>query len=359
MTRFRVAALAVCIGSIPLAARGDPPDDGQEPPGTPTCGTYCRDVMGACTGALARYTSAQDCDDQCNASPWEAGKPGDVSGDTLACRATWASKAATDPATACPNAGYGSRACGSVMTDPIVMVAPALDPSSTMVLGLYDAADDKGWRGAARHAQVDILQGRVAPALKRLGLTLKIVNMARGTLPDEALVASSRAIVTCFLDTTLINAPTYAAWLRAQIDAGRRVAILGEYGAYLDKASKKAVDLGQVNRPLEALGVQYIDRWEKNAKLIKLKAADKSMFPGGVPSPKTARHYRLFKVQATDLTVHLSLEVAKVPDSESAVVFTGPRGGMVLVRYDESQDGKRQYLDMLKFLSLSLGVSAP
>jgi hypothetical protein len=71
-----------------------------------TCDAYCTTVMANCTADNAQYTSKDDCLKVCAEFP--AGKAGDASGDSLACRTVHAGKAAGAGATThCPHAGPG------------------------------------------------------------------------------------------------------------------------------------------------------------------------------------------------------------------------------------------------------------
>jgi hypothetical protein len=70
-----------------------------------TCTNYCTTIMAACSGGNAQYTTMDGCLKECAA--FAQGMPGDVSGDTLECRAYHAGVAAkpTDPAIHCVHAG--------------------------------------------------------------------------------------------------------------------------------------------------------------------------------------------------------------------------------------------------------------
>lgn len=91
-----------------------------------TCAEYCDTIMKNCTGGDGsqgdsgpngtrthqQYTSKDNCLAACKAFP--VGTKGDAAGNTLGCRLTHATLAATDPATHCPHAGPGGDGvCGS------------------------------------------------------------------------------------------------------------------------------------------------------------------------------------------------------------------------------------------------------
>ena len=77
-------------------------DGGTTTPADPVaCSDYCALLAKSCTGKLEQYTDI-DCEGVCNEnSKWNAGTPGDKTGNTLACRVTHAKAAATDQAANC------------------------------------------------------------------------------------------------------------------------------------------------------------------------------------------------------------------------------------------------------------------
>jgi hypothetical protein len=77
----------------------------------PDCQSYCAEVTSACAAPDQQYLDPATCEAVC--ASWDEGEPGAEDGDSLACRATHASAAATDAAAECPLAGpYGGGACG-------------------------------------------------------------------------------------------------------------------------------------------------------------------------------------------------------------------------------------------------------
>jgi hypothetical protein len=76
-----------------------------------TCQNYCNVVASACTGTNAEYLTNATCLDMC--ANMTLGTQGDMTGDTVACRQSFAQMAAADPATSCPSAGpTGGDVCG-------------------------------------------------------------------------------------------------------------------------------------------------------------------------------------------------------------------------------------------------------
>lgn len=76
------------------------------------CDVYCAAVLRACGGAQRQFADAQGCAAAC-AGYAGAGAAGDMSGDTLQCRLTYAAAARESPVALCGCAGPQSPACSA------------------------------------------------------------------------------------------------------------------------------------------------------------------------------------------------------------------------------------------------------
>ncbi|WP_376696183.1 hypothetical protein [Wenzhouxiangella sp. EGI_FJ10305] len=96
------------ITGVPFAI--DMPPDPPEPPDPQDCQDYCQAMMFGCSG---EYASEEQCLDTCSGFSGE-GTVGDLSGDTLQCRATWLQRGVNGEVTtfeACTNAAADSPEC--------------------------------------------------------------------------------------------------------------------------------------------------------------------------------------------------------------------------------------------------------
>jgi hypothetical protein len=76
-----------------------------------TCQNYCSVVTTACLGTNAEYLTTATCLDMC--ANMTLGTQGDTTGDTVACRQSFAEMAAANPTAMCPSAGpTGGDVCG-------------------------------------------------------------------------------------------------------------------------------------------------------------------------------------------------------------------------------------------------------
>ena len=89
------------------------PDAGGIDPNVVSCANYCALMQQHCSGTNAQYINEAACLSLCAAM--DSGKPGDTTGDSLACRQGYAAQAATvETVFNCRNAGpIGHGQCGS------------------------------------------------------------------------------------------------------------------------------------------------------------------------------------------------------------------------------------------------------
>jgi hypothetical protein len=113
--------------------------------GAATCTSYCTAIMANCTGADQQYLTQATCEAECAA--FAAGMPGDMSGNSLECRAYHAGVAGTmNPEVHCVHAGplgSGSDAAGAACTTNNIERCQAYCSIVTEVCGTtpYASAD--------------------------------------------------------------------------------------------------------------------------------------------------------------------------------------------------------------------------
>lgn len=116
MIRSTAHALAVLITSICLAACGD--DGGSPAIDAPaadadnnTCAAYCSTITTNCANNDTQYSDQGSCMASC--AVWGPGTPGEMAGNTRACRIYHAGAASGNPGLHCRHAGPGGDgACG-------------------------------------------------------------------------------------------------------------------------------------------------------------------------------------------------------------------------------------------------------
>lgn len=174
--------------------------------------------------------------------------------------------------------------------------------------------------------------------LNHLGLVVDFRAIEDG-LPSPTEMESYHGIITYLQGASVPDAQAYATWLKAQMDAGRKVVILGDYGAYQDAALTSRVDPGPT---LKALGVD----WRAASPITGIKANRTNLVTMGPASieymdPQMCKGEHPINLEDKDLKkgwpVYLSSDPAnkvylrvKDPEGQScdAVIIT-PRGGLI------------------------------
>lgn len=97
------------------------------------------------------------------------------------------------------------------------------------------------------------IHDNVETFLNHLGLVVDY-RAIEDPLPSAAEMEQYRGVITWLLGASVPNAQAYGGWLKAQADAGRKVVILGDYGAYQDKSLTTQVD---PTTTFKALGIDW------------------------------------------------------------------------------------------------------
>jgi hypothetical protein len=99
--------------------------------------------------------------------------------------------------------------------------------------------------------------------LNYLGLVVEY-RALEDPLPSEAEMAHYRGLIQWLGGSAIAGAQQYADWLKAQMEAGRLVVILGDYGAFSDKTLSSQVNatpalaaLGLEHKPLSTVNLSF------------------------------------------------------------------------------------------------------
>ncbi len=130
-------------------------------------------------------------------------------------------------------------------------------------------------RSEAKSLDKSVLFNRAAVILEYLGL-VPVYQVIEEGLPTDKAMEKIHSIVTWHNAPYMENAEAYGDWMLRQIDHGKRVAILGQYGASIDgKTQKKVTNQTDV---FEALGIEFVDRGPRRQERVpKVRIADHQM----------------------------------------------------------------------------------
>ncbi|NOZ56526.1 MAG: DUF2194 domain-containing protein, partial [Calditrichaeota bacterium] len=228
-------------------------------------------------------------------------------------------------------------------------------PVKRDILALYKSSEHRSEENCEIHELLEL-------PLNFLGFRVTYAD-AESHLPGPREMERYRAIVTWFQAEGMRGASRYRRWLLNQLDAGKRVIILGNFGASAELGSESTTqDVRDVKRVFARLGVVCEpDRWipKNNLRFLwrdpKLAAFERDLAKASPPGlmPVFTRNPRV-KPVATYRAVGSS-------GQPILGAFISPRGGYVAsglayVQLPGSEDDfKTQwYIDPVRFLSEAL-----
>lgn len=190
-------------------------------------------------------------------------------------------------------------------------------------------------------------------------------------LPQKPDMSPYRGIMTCYLSSQMVGAKDYSRWMARQLDEGRKVAIIGSYGAYQGLLREKdgtTVEYNEstarINTFLWPFGLEFYFAFSNDRSRFRVTNRSKQFAEFEAPlGDRDINYYQLFKSRYADNRVYLSVERSDMLDSDSAFICHTPYGGMILEGYgyfwDEQRKKMVQRVDMVHFLKGCFEGKAP
>lgn len=257
----------------------------------------------------------------------------------------------------------GSGAKLRWLVDREKFLARALQKSQAAATGGHLLALYKGTEKV--DAESNFIRRFLAEPLKSLGYTVDYRDVTQG-LPSPAEMGRYKGVVTWFQTASMENAAAYCQWLLQQIQAGRKVVILGNLGAYqeVDKASQTPTErwllTHEYNSFLYPFGLEFKGGWTKDTNVLKVANRDPAMVPWLEQSHLA--HYFWIESVNKENKVYLSVRRSDLTPSDSAFVVRTPFGGYILESYlFRDATGKGDYkwhVDITSFLRDALTYQA-
>jgi hypothetical protein len=239
--------------------------------------------------------------------------------------------------------------------------APKKDSGKTLqediprkVLVLYDSV-------GGRNADDNIIAQGFHLVFDHYGLVPYYRDIQFQGLPDEAQMADTCAIVTNLSQNSVRKPRPYLPWLLKQIQAGKKVMILGFLGASIIHGA----DPGEVEQMsqdvFKELGVQSSSKRGLDLRRFRYATRAKGFmdFERSLqPQPEVSL---LFEAKSPAVKTYLSLAYPDRPGKDYPVVFTGPAGGFAAENdiYWEEPFGRprrKWFLDPFAFVEAALGL---
>ena len=192
--------------------------------------------------------------------------------------------------------------------------------------------------------------------LREMGFTIEYWDIDRG-VPDTRRTQNARAIITWFRGPTMQNAVAYLDFIDKAIEAGKKLVVIENFGAYQDRRTQEYVDIGRLNNTLSSLGIIYQGDWTDDHSKIRIasKVAGMVEHQAQQDVARSSFFYRFGRVDR-DLKVYLALKRSDRRYDASPVIVSNANGGFALSTYVYSQTAGKVnlLLDLKSFLEEAL-----
>jgi hypothetical protein len=148
-------------------------------------------------------------------------------------------------------------------------------------------------------------------------------------------------ILSAYQTTQMVGADIYPRWLVEQMEAGRRILIIGSYGAYqglIKRPDGSFVEYNEstktINTFFYSFGLEFYFAFTGDNSKLRLVKANKEYGQYQTPiTQKDLNYYQLYKSVNPHNRIFFELERTDMLDSRSALNVITPFGGMVLEAY--------------------------
>ena len=107
------------------------------------------------------------------------------------------------------------------------------------------------FKGSEKQSVTDnFIRKFAAESLVKMGYDIDYFDIEKD-FPSKMTMAGYKGIITWYESPEMKNATGYCSWLRSQMDDGKKIVILGNFGAYADKVSLNGKDFLRYLKPEE------------------------------------------------------------------------------------------------------------
>jgi uncharacterized membrane protein len=187
--------------------------------------------------------------------------------------------------------------------------------------------------------------------------------------PSAETMQPYQAVVTWFQTAEMREGVAYPGWLAQQIIAGRKVVILGNYGAFKSLRQTPTMEIDwwnswrDTNSFFYPFGLEFAGDWSGNPKILKIAEKDPAMVEAEIPLGQgDLKHYYRWRSVHPDNKSFLVVDREDRPDGKSSLVVRTPHGGMAfegyLFHWDEQAKALKFRLNLPAFLRECLTYQA-
>lgn len=215
-------------------------------------------------------------------------------------------------------------------------------------------------RGESPVPTESLLNRYIFRPLFELGYWLDFHYVEEGFLPPEAM-RPYHTIVTWFQTADMKEGIGYPTWLVRQIMDGRKVVILGNYGAFKSVRQTPSIEIDwwtswrDSNSFFYPFGLEFAGDWTGDPKILKVAEKDRAMVEAEIPLRREdLTHYYRWKSVHPENRSFLVVDREDRPDGKSSFVVRTPHGCMAfegyLFHWDEQAKALKFRLNIPAFL---------
>jgi len=229
-----------------------------------------------------------------------------------------------------------------------------LPAKKNVVLALFDGSE-------AKTIQSNEIKDYLEESLKKFGFDIQYHDINTAP-PPQYLMRNVRAIISWFTNSDMKNAARYCEWLDAQMEDGKKLVIIDNFGAYQDSKTNKWTPMHVINNIFKRIGIIYKAKWTDDPSQLEIVYKDPDVVEvERAISLEDSRHYYLFEKIDERTFPFLVLKRNDLDRSESQIIFSHPNGGKALSRYILTAEKASGYtvsnIDFDRFLKESLFFS--
>ncbi|MEW6283952.1 MAG: hypothetical protein AB1758_35395, partial [Candidatus Eremiobacterota bacterium] len=206
----------------------------------------------------------------------------------------------------------------AILALALVGVSPAAPPKTLMVV--YKSSEYKT-------PEATPVKARVEPILKKLGWKVVYQDVDQ-RLPGREEMKPYGAVLSWHQTARYARPHEYVRWMRDQVIEGRRVIILGNFGAHTTD-EKTWMTNEALNEFFMPFGLDYGAAFCGAPDQLEVVRHNRAI----LPDPGKPAFYLLFRSRSSDNQGDLVLRRKDLPNSESYMVVRTPHGAMAQEGY--------------------------
>ena len=222
------------------------------------------------------------------------------------------------------------------------------------VLALYDSSEPGNIM-----SDYNMIHKNLEMPLNHLGIVVRYHDISAG-LPLDQNMEDIIGIVTWFNDGAVTNAVDYCQWAKKQIRNGKKYVIIGSFGAFTDKKTRKRVSVSIVNEVFNEIGLFYEGNWTDNPFVIEISNMESSMVEFERTLEGETNIYDQIISSDNRNKIYLTLNRTDIPEGNSAAVVVTSNGGFVLESYElfiNYENNMRKWrINPFKYMEDALGL---